>query len=94
VISGSQSGGYEDFYLLGIQDVAGGKAKILGGYIIGHSKQYIYLYMFMCPIPNGFRDRDISLYSCKIVDKKEILFLFLIKGKKGKAIPEPGHGGP
>jgi hypothetical protein len=29
--------------------------------------------MYMCPIPNGFRDRDISLYSSKIVDKKEIL---------------------
>jgi hypothetical protein len=27
----------------------------------------------MCPIPNGFRDRTISLYSSKIVDKKEIL---------------------
>jgi hypothetical protein len=27
----------------------------------------------MCPIPNGFRDRDISLYNSKIVDKKEIL---------------------
>jgi hypothetical protein len=27
----------------------------------------------MCPIPIGFRDRDISLYSSKIVDKKEIL---------------------
>jgi hypothetical protein len=29
--------------------------------------------MYMCPIPNGFRDRVISLYSSKIVDKKEIL---------------------
>jgi hypothetical protein len=29
--------------------------------------------MYMCPIPNGFRDRAISQYSCKIVDKKEIL---------------------
>jgi hypothetical protein len=27
----------------------------------------------MCPIPNGFRNRAISLYSSKIVDKKEIL---------------------
>jgi hypothetical protein len=27
----------------------------------------------MCPIPNGFRHRAISLYSFKIVDKKEIL---------------------
>jgi hypothetical protein len=32
-----------------------------------------YLYMYMCPIPNGFWDRAISLYSSKIVDKKEIL---------------------
>jgi hypothetical protein len=31
------------------------------------------LYMYMCPIPNGFRDRAISLYRSKIVDKKEIL---------------------
>jgi hypothetical protein len=27
----------------------------------------------MCLIPNGFRDRAISLHSSKIVDKKEIL---------------------
>jgi hypothetical protein len=27
----------------------------------------------MCPIPNGFQDRVISLYSSKTVDKKEIL---------------------
>jgi hypothetical protein len=27
----------------------------------------------MCPIPNGFRDRDISLYSSQTVDKKETL---------------------
>jgi hypothetical protein len=31
------------------------------------------VYMYMCPIPNSFRDRAISLYSSKIVDKKEIL---------------------
>jgi ABC-type polysaccharide/polyol phosphate export permease len=30
-------------------------------------------YMYMCFILNGFRDRAISLYSSKIVDKKEIL---------------------
>jgi predicted transport protein len=29
--------------------------------------------MFMYPIPNGVRDRVISLYSSKTVDKKEIL---------------------
>jgi hypothetical protein len=31
------------------------------------------LYMYMCPVPNGFRDRAISLYSSNIVDKKAIL---------------------
>jgi hypothetical protein len=31
------------------------------------------LYMYMCPIPNRFLDGAISLYSSKIVDKKEIL---------------------
>jgi hypothetical protein len=41
------------------------------GHIIGHSKQK--LYMYLCPIPNGFRDRAISLYSSKIGDKKEML---------------------
>jgi hypothetical protein len=34
--------------------------------------------MYVCPIPNGFRGKVISLYSSKIVDKKEILVLFLI----------------
>jgi hypothetical protein len=29
--------------------------------------------MYTCPMPNGFRDKAISLYSSKIVDKKEIL---------------------
>jgi hypothetical protein len=27
----------------------------------------------MCPIPNGFRDRTVPLYSSKIVYKNEIL---------------------
>jgi hypothetical protein len=31
------------------------------------------MYIYMCPIPNGFRDRAISFYSSKIVDKKEVL---------------------
>jgi predicted transport protein len=31
------------------------------------------VYMYMCSIPNGFRDRAISLYSSKTVDKKELL---------------------
>jgi hypothetical protein len=31
------------------------------------------VYMYMCSILNSFRDGAISLYSSKIVDKKEIL---------------------
>jgi hypothetical protein len=31
------------------------------------------VYMYMCPIPNGFRDIAMSLYSSKIVDNKETL---------------------
>jgi hypothetical protein len=47
------------------------KVSILGGHSIGYSKQKVY--MCMCPIPNCFWDRAISLYSSKILDKKEIL---------------------
>jgi hypothetical protein len=54
-----------------IQAVPEGKVNILGGHSIGHSKQK--LYMYMCPMPNSFRDKAISLYRSKIVDKKEIL---------------------
>jgi hypothetical protein len=54
-----------------IQGVPGRKVNILGGHSIGHSKQKVYMYM--CPIPNGFRDRAISLYSSSIVDKKDII---------------------
>jgi hypothetical protein len=31
------------------------------------------VYMYTCLIPNGFRDKATSLYSSKIVDRKEIL---------------------
>jgi hypothetical protein len=31
------------------------------------------VHMYTCPIPNGFRDRAVSLYSSKIVNKKEIV---------------------
>jgi hypothetical protein len=54
-----------------IQGVLGGRVNILRGHNIGHSKQIVFMYM--CPIPNGFRDRVISLYSYKIVEKNEIL---------------------
>jgi hypothetical protein len=33
------------------------------------------LYMYMCPILNGFRDTAISLHISKTVDKKEILLV-------------------
>jgi hypothetical protein len=56
-----------------IQNVPGGKIKILGGYTVGHLSKKKKKYMYMCPIPKGCRDRAISLYSSKIVDKKEIL---------------------
>jgi hypothetical protein len=36
-------------------------------------KNVIYIYIYMCPIPNGFRGGTILLYSSKIIDKKEIL---------------------
>jgi hypothetical protein len=41
-----------------IQSVPGGKVGILGDHSL--SKK---LYIYMCPIPNGFRDRTVSLYS-------------------------------
>jgi hypothetical protein len=54
-----------------IQSVPGGRVNILGGHSIRHLSKKVY--MHMCPIPNGFRDRIISPYSSKIVDKKDIL---------------------
>jgi hypothetical protein len=47
----------------------GGKAIILAGYSIGHSKQKIVYVLFR----KVSEIRVISLYSSKIVDKKEIL---------------------
>jgi hypothetical protein len=44
-----------------IQDISGRKVNILGGHSIGHYKQKVCMYL--CPIPNDFRVRDISLYS-------------------------------
>jgi hypothetical protein len=42
-----------------VQGVLGGKVNIPEGHSIGHSKQKVYMYM--CPVPNGFRDTAISL---------------------------------
>jgi hypothetical protein len=52
---------YRHMLKLYIQNVPIEKANILAGHNVGYSKQK--LYMYMCPIPNGFRDRAISLYS-------------------------------
>jgi hypothetical protein len=44
-----------------LQDVSCGKVNSLGGHSISYSKQEsVYVHG---PIPNGFRDRDISLFS-------------------------------
>jgi hypothetical protein len=45
-----------------IQSVPGGNFNILGGHSVGHSKQK-EVNMYICPIPNCFRDRAISQYS-------------------------------
>jgi hypothetical protein len=49
--------------------VPGAKVNILGGHGIDHSKQKVYMYMY--PIPNGFRNRDSSSCGSKNGDKKE-----------------------
>jgi hypothetical protein len=58
-------------------------SNILGGHSIGHFEQYIYVYM--CPTPNGFRDRAISLHSSKTVGKKEILYTISNTGIYGSS---------
>jgi hypothetical protein len=55
---------------LDIQGVQGGKVSTLGGHSIGHSKQKC---ICMCPIPNGFQDSAILLYSSEIFHESEIL---------------------
>jgi len=49
-----------------IQGVPGGKSNILA--ILSKN-----VYMNMCPVPNGFRDRTVRMYNRKIVDKEEKL---------------------
>jgi hypothetical protein len=44
------------------QNVREGKVSILGGHSNGHFKQES-VYVYMCPILNGFRNRAISLQS-------------------------------
>jgi hypothetical protein len=82
-----------------IQSVSGGKVNILESHSIGHSKQKKKkkVYMYMCPIPNSFRDRAISLYSSTTVDKKEILLavsnngIFLFKWQSWYSLPSVIH---
>jgi hypothetical protein len=57
---------------------------VLGGHSIGHSKQEMCMYSYMCPIPNRFR--TFSLYNSKIVHKKEILHTVSIKQKKNSVV--------
>jgi hypothetical protein len=64
---------FKKFCHIAYKGVPGGKFGIRGGHNIGHSKQKKKIYMYMCPIPKIFRDKDISLCTFKIVDKKEIL---------------------
>jgi hypothetical protein len=63
-----------------IENVPGGKVTVFCEVIISAilNKK---VYMYMSPIPNGFRYRAISLYSSKIVDKKKryyVLFVILV----------------
>jgi hypothetical protein len=61
---------FREVFICTIRDILGGEVNILGCHSIGHPKQK-KVYMYTCP--NGFRDRAISLYSSKTLDKKEIL---------------------
>jgi hypothetical protein len=36
------------------------------------------MHMYMCSIPNGFRDKAISLYNSKLMMRKRYYILFLI----------------
>jgi hypothetical protein len=53
--------------------VPGGKINILGIIVLVILSKKAYMYM--CPIPNSFQDRAISLYSSKIVDR-DITYCF------------------
>jgi hypothetical protein len=59
--------------MLHMQGVPGGKVNIMEGHTLVSVILCKKVYMCMCLISNGFRDRAISLYSTKIVDKTEIL---------------------
>jgi hypothetical protein len=65
-----------DIYIYYIQCVPGGKVNILGGHSVTILSKNLYVYI--CPIPNGSRDRAISLYSFKLLIRKRFYVLFLI----------------
>jgi hypothetical protein len=70
--------GFNKLNLFRLQNVPGGKVNILGGHSIGHSKQKIVYVHVSYSEP--FRGRSFTLYSFKIVDKKEILRTVSNKG--------------
>jgi hypothetical protein len=61
---------------MNIHGFTGGKVNILGDHSIDHSKKKVYLNM--CAIPNGFRDRAVWMYSWKLLIRKRYYVLFLI----------------
>jgi hypothetical protein len=64
---------YLKYFIHYIQSVRGGKVSNMGVVSVILKKK---VYMYMCHIPNGFRDRVISLYNSKIVYKKDITQCF------------------
>jgi hypothetical protein len=59
------------------------KRRLLGRYssLADYRPRSIFV-CFFCLIPNGYRDTAISLYSSKIVDKKEILRAVIVQVTK------------
>jgi hypothetical protein len=74
-----------EFWL--IQSVPEGKSifwEVMVSIILSKN---VCIYSYMCPIPNGFRDTAISLFSSEIVYKKEILHtvsIYCSRDKVGK----------
>jgi hypothetical protein len=61
--SGFQSLCHYMYIYIYTHDVLGGKVSILGGHRLLPAILSKILDVYMCPIPNGFRDRALSLYS-------------------------------
>jgi hypothetical protein len=56
-----------------IQNYPGGNVNIWEVILSDILSKKKIIYIYMCRIQNGFRDRAISLYSSKIVNKEDIL---------------------